>query len=144
MTKTDELTVLLVDDDDVVWEAVARSFRKHEIRHNLVYAKDGQEAIEILLSEHPTKQIAGPLVILLDLNMPRMNGFEFLAKMRADPRLRTHVVFILTTSSDERDRSRAYSEHVAGYMVKDAVGPQFAKLSQLLSRYRESVELPND
>ncbi|MCB1772583.1 MAG: response regulator [Gammaproteobacteria bacterium] len=144
MTRQTELTVLLVDDDDVVWEAVARSFRKYELSHKLVCAKDGQEAIDILTDRHTEKQVTGPLVILLDLNMPRMNGFEFLARMRGDERLRQHVVFILTTSSDERDRSRAYSEYVAGYMVKDALGPQFAKLSQLLSHYRSSVELPND
>ena len=144
MIKQTELTVLLVDDDDVVWESVARSFRKYELPHKLVCTKDGQEAIEVLTNQHPTKQLKGPLVILLDLNMPRMNGFEFLSRMRRDENLKQHVVFILTTSSDERDRSRAYSEYVAGYMVKDALGPQFAKLSQLLSHYRSSVELPND
>jgi CheY-like chemotaxis protein len=144
MSSTHELTVLLVDDDDVVWEAVERSFLQHGFRHELICAADGHEALQILRSQHPSKQIAGPLVILLDLNMPRMNGFEFLAEVRADESLRSHVVFILTTSGDERDRTRAYAEHVAGYMVKDAVGPQFAKLSQLLSRYRESVKLPNE
>jgi CheY-like chemotaxis protein len=144
MTPPPELTVLLVDDDDVVWEAVARSFRKYELPHKLVCAKDGQEAIEILSGQHSTKSLTGPFVILLDLNMPRMNGFEFLSRMRADEELKKHVVFILTTSSDERDRSRAYSEYVAGYMVKDSVGPQFAKLSRLLSHYRNTVELPND
>ena len=122
----------------------SRSFRKHDLPHALVCAKDGQEALDILSGRHAGKSIDAPLVILLDLNMPRMNGFEFLAHMRADERLRSHVVFILTTSSDERDRTRAYAEYVAGYMVKDAVGPQFAKLSELLSRYRASVELPND
>ena len=143
MAATDELTVLLVDDDDIVWEAVGRSFRKHNLPHKLVCAQDGQEAIEILESRHPSKSVAGPLVILLDLNMPRMNGFEFLSRLRADPDLQSYVTFVLTTSGDETDRARAYSEHVAGYMIKDAVGPQFAKLSQLLTHYRGSVELPN-
>ena len=74
--------------------------------------------------------------------MPVMNGFEFLEYIRNDELLQDTVIFILTTSNDDNDRSRAYDNNVAGYMVKSAVGPQFAKLAALLCAYKNAVE-PN-
>jgi len=74
--------------------------------------------------------------------MPRMNGFEFLQHLRADPNLHDEVVFVLTTSDADTDRTRAYHENIAGYMVKASVGPQFSKLAQLLQSYRSAVRLP--
>lgn len=138
------LTIFLIDDDDVACEAVVRSFRKHEIPFPIVTAGDGAEALEILRGQHPHKKLIGPIIILLDLNMPRMNGFEFLQALRADPALSSHVVFVLTTSNDDGDRTRAYADHIAGYMVKSLVGPQFGKLASLLLGYRASVLLQND
>jgi len=143
MNDSSELTVFLIDDDDVACESVERSFKKHEIPFPIVTAQDGIEALEILRGQNPSKQFTGPIVILLDLNMPRMNGFEFLQAMRSDPTLSSNVVFVLTTSNDDNDRSRAYAEHIAGYMVKSSVGPQFSKLANLLMNYRSSVTLPS-
>lgn len=142
MSNPSQLTVFLIDDDDVACESVERSFKKHDIPYPIVTAHDGKEALEILRGQHPSKKIALPLVILLDLNMPRMNGFEFLQELRADPALSSHVVFVLTTSNDDNDRARAYAEHIAGYMVKSMVGPQFSKLTNLLQSYRSAVNLP--
>lgn len=141
-TTAPELTVLLVDDDDVACEAVTRSFKKYSIPFPIVTAQDGQEALEILRGQHPSKHLLDPFVILLDLNMPRMNGFEFLQVLRNDPILSSHIVFVLTTSNDDSDRTRAYAEHIAGYMVKSSVGPQFSKLANLLVNYRSSVTFP--
>lgn len=81
-------------------------------------------------------------LVLLDLNMPRMNGLEFMAELRADEELHSTVVFILTTSSRDLDRSQAYRENAAGYIVKSAVGPQFSKLTSLLATYGDTVRLP--
>ena len=75
--------------------------------------------------------------------MPRMNGFEFLEALRGDAELRESVVFVLSTSDADADRSRAYHELVAGYMVKSAIGPQFSKLAKLLKQYTETIWLPN-
>ena len=137
-----ELNVLLIEDDDVEAEAVLRSVRKHGLNMPIVIAGDGQEALDVLRDQHPQHSLARPYVILLDLNMPRMNGFEFLSELRADSDLSHSVVFVLTTSDNEIDKSRAYQDHVAGYMVKSTIGPQFRKLAQLLEDYREAVELP--
>ncbi|MDH5301887.1 MAG: response regulator [Gammaproteobacteria bacterium] len=142
MTNSETITVLLVDDDDVACESVIRSFKKNNVQFPVVTAGDGLEALAILRGENKEKVINHPYVILLDLNMPRMNGFEFLQELRADENLSSDVVFILTTSNDDNDRTRAYAEHIAGYMVKSLVGPQFARLAHLLVGYREAVRLP--
>ncbi len=136
------LNIVLVDDDDVAAEAVIRSVRRAGIDCPIVWAEDGQVALDILRGQDATRQAPRPRIILLDLNMPRMNGFEFLECVRADAQLKDEVIFVLTTSSDDTDRSRAYNEHVAGYMVKSAVGPQFARLTHLLEGYHRAVYLP--
>jgi CheY-like chemotaxis protein len=135
-------SVLIVDDDDVATEGVLRSFRKSQINCATVTAEDGLEALEVLRGQNPQKSIAEPMIILLDLNMPRMNGFEFLEALRADEVLRSKVVFVLTTSARDTDMARAYAENIAGYMVKSSVGPQFSRLASFLGKYAEAVKLP--
>jgi len=136
------LTILLVDDDDVACESVMRSFKKNGIPFPITTAGDGVEALEILRGKHKEKTIGPHTVILLDLNMPRMNGFEFLAEIRQDASLASSIIFVLTTSDSDSDRIRAYEDNIAGYMIKSAVGPQFSKLASLLVGYNQSVELP--
>ena len=142
MSESAPLNVLLVEDDDVAAEAVVRSLQRAGIPCTVTWVEDGQAALEVLRGQNNRQQAPRPRLILLDLNMPRMNGFEFLEVVRADPQLKEEVIFVLTTSSADSDRSRAYDENVAGYMVKSAVGPQFAKLTQLLDGYRRAVQLP--
>lgn len=137
-----DCTVLLVDDDDVAIEGVQRSFRKYRVPCPTVTAGDGAEALRVLRGEHHDKRIDTPVIVLLDLNMPVMDGFQFLDALRADPRLQRTVVFILTTSAREQDRCRAYDGHVAGYMVKSSVGPQFARLAGFVDLYAATQKLP--
>ena len=134
--------VLLVDDDDVDVDVVKRGFRKHKIANPIVVAQDGIEAIEILQGTEDREPLPRPYVILLDLNMPRMNGFEFLKAIRQDPRLHDSIVFVLTTSDNETDLLQAYKEHIAGYMVKSQVGPSFKTAIDMLSQYWTVVVLP--
>ncbi len=136
------INILLVEDDDVAAEAVSRNLKKLSLDYPIIHANDGLEALEILSNKHSEKKIAKPFLVLLDLNMPRMNGFEFLNTIRNDDQLKDSVVFVLTTSDDDKDRSRAYHECIAGYMVKSSVGPQFAKLAALLESYKMAVTLP--
>ncbi|MEO8154021.1 MAG: response regulator [Rhizobacter sp.] len=142
MIDTLNLNILLVEDDDVAAESVMRGLIRSGVNAPVVWAQDGEIALQVLRSADPERHAPRPRVVLLDLNMPRMNGFEFLQHARADPVLRDEVVFVLTTSDTDADRTRAYHENVAGYMVKAAVGPQFAKLAQLLQSYRLAVRLP--
>ncbi len=118
------LTILLVEDDDVAAESVVRSLKHIGLDIPVVWAEDGEVALRLLRDADPLRPVPRPRVVLLDLNMPRMNGFEFLQHLRADPALHNEVVFVLTTSDDDSDRTRAYHENIAGYMVKTAVGPR--------------------
>lgn len=136
------LTLLLVEDDDVAAEAVVRNLAKAGLDFPVVWTQDGEQALAALRGDDPARPVPRPRVTLLDLNMPRMNGFEFLQILRADARLCDDVVFVLTTSDAEADRVRAYHEHIAGYMVKAAAGPQFARLAQLLGLYQHHIRLP--
>jgi CheY-like chemotaxis protein len=139
---SNKLTILLVDDDGVDAEAVERAFRKADVSTPLVVASDGVEALEKLRGTDGSPPLPRPLVILLDLNMPRMNGIEFLDELRADPALRDHVVFVLTTSDDNRDKIAAYQRQVAGYLVKSNVGHNFTQLINLLQHYEDLIEMP--
>jgi CheY-like chemotaxis protein len=143
MTGAQPINLLLVEDDDVAAEAVVRGLHRHDMNCPVIPAEDGNAALQILRGNHTAQRIDKPYLVLLDLNMPRMNGFEFLAALRADSELRDTVVFVLTTSSAESDRARAYQENIAGYIVKSATGPQFSGLARFLTEYRRAVQLPS-
>lgn len=136
-----QINILVVDDDDVTVEIVERSLKKVSDRFKVFGALDGLAALQILRGDG-VPQISKPYMILLDLNMPRMNGFEFLETIRADEKLAHAVVFVLTTSDNDNDRTRAYHENIAGYMVKSAVGAQFTRLTSMLCEYSSAVRLP--
>ena len=142
MNHAPTFSVLLVDDDDVAAEAVVRGLRKNELTFPIVVAEDGQVALQILRGQNATRRIAKPYLVLLDLNMPRMNGFEFLHALRADLVLRSTLVFVLSTSDSDSARARAYDENIAGYMVKSGLGPQLKGLARFLTEYGSAVLLP--
>jgi CheY-like chemotaxis protein len=138
-----EVNILLVEDDEVDVMAVKRSFRELKIANTLFEARDGIEALELLRGSQGTPPIPSPFIILLDLNMPRMNGIEFLEEIRKDPHLHSSVVFVMTTSSDENDRIRAYNYNVAGYVLKHSPGRTFMDAVSMLEHYWRIVELPD-
>ena len=133
-----EASILLVDDDDIDAMGVERALTKLKLANPFVRARDGIDGLEIMRSN----SIVSPYLLLLDLNMPRMNGIEMLKELRADPKLSSTVVFVLTTSDDDKDKVAAYSEHIAGYIVKNKLDSDFTELMQLLDHYWRLVELP--
>ncbi len=141
MMKTDEVRILLVEDDDIDAMGVQRAFFKEKIANDILRAKDGVEALEILRGQSGNS-IESPYIILLDLNMPRMNGLEFLEEIRKDEKLKESIVFVLTTSTDDQDITRSYSHSIAGYIVKSDAGRGFLNLVGMLDRYWHVVELP--
>ena len=98
--------------------------------------------MQILRGEHATLQIAKPLLVLLDLNLSGMNGFEFLRQVRSDKELRTTLIFVLSTCGAAIDRARAYQENIAGFMMKSDVGPQSSGLARFLREYGLINHLP--
>jgi CheY-like chemotaxis protein len=130
--------VLLIEDNEVDVEAVRRAFEKHRIANPIVVASDGQAGLAALRDG----RIRRPYVILLDLNLPRMSGLEFLQALRADPLLTDSVVFVLTTSKRDEDKLAAYRNQIAGYMVKSEVGEGLLRLVRLFGTYFQIVTLP--
>jgi CheY-like chemotaxis protein len=108
-------TILLVDDDDLDVISVQRTLKKLDTEYSLYTAYNGKEALAMLTDqENPVI----PDVILLDLNMPKMNGVEFLKTIRGNPQLREVKVFIMTTSAESGDRSITEQLGIAGYIIK--------------------------
>jgi len=112
------LNILLIEDNDVDVDMVRRGLKKIKAEGALVRARDGQEALEILLQQPLEDQLAHPFVVLLDINMPRMNGHEFLYCLRQDPRISDTRVIVFTTSDNPKDVARAYDQNAVGYFVK--------------------------
>jgi len=136
------VSILLIEDDDIDAEGIERAFKKQKIANPITRASDGIEALAHLRGESAAGTLESPYIILLDINMPRMNGHEFLKEVRADDKLNHCVIFVLTTSDDERDIEQAYEQHVAGYIVKSRAGEDFSALVGLVDHYWRYVELP--
>lgn len=134
--------VLLVEDDEIEAEAVLRAFRRLQLSDRITVASDGLDALSILRGQHGQNPVPYPYIVLLDLNMPRMSGFEFLDAVRYDPKLKRCVVFVLTTSNREEDKLAAYDRQVAGYLVKSQLGDDFVRLTEILSVYEQVIEFP--
>ena len=135
MGEKEPLSVLVVDDDEVDREAVHRALR--DLPLTVADASNGNDALAMLRGS-----VKNPRVVLADINMPMMDGFELIDAIRADESLASTVVFILTSSSRETDQVKAYSRNVAGYMVKGELGSRMGHLSSLLSAYAAAIRLP--
>ena len=133
------LNILLVEDDQVDVMNVKRAFDKNRIANPLYVAADGIQALEMLRTDQVPRERR---LVLLDLNMPRMSGIEFLRELRADPVLHLTPVVVLTTSDDERDKINAYDLNVAGYLLKPVTFINFVETMAALNKYWTLVELP--
>jgi len=138
------INVLLVEDDEVDIMNVRRAFKKNNITNPLYVANNGIEALDMLRGKGSEINAipSSRRIILLDLNMPRMGGLEFLQELRADPELRATPVIVLTTSNQDRDRIEAYSLNVAGYILKPVTFANFAEVMATLNKYWALCELP--
>jgi CheY-like chemotaxis protein len=126
--------LVVIDDDDVDVESVVRSLNRNGIFGEITVFRDGLDALRAL-QQDPARPPSRPLLILLDLDLPRLNGLEFLDALRSDPRLRGTIVFVLTLSDRTEDKLAAYDRQVAGYLLKSRLGENFALLPKLLRSY---------
>lgn len=134
--------ILLVEDDPVDAESIIRTLQRYQIDSPYTHVVDGVEALQALRGEHGYDPVPKPYIVLLDINMPRMNGLEFLSALRRDPDLKHSVVFILTTSDRDEDITAAYNKQIAGYLLKSKVSEDFLEFIKLLNLYRVMIEMP--
>jgi CheY-like chemotaxis protein len=136
-------SLLLIDDDEVDIMTVKRAFKKNNITNPLYIAHNGLEALAMLRGDAMPKLLIGQRrLILLDLNMPKMGGIEFLRELRADPELKPIPVIVLTTSNEDQDKVEAYNFNVAGYIIKPVTFTKFVEAVETLNRYWTLSEMP--
>jgi CheY-like chemotaxis protein len=136
------LELVLVEDDEVEIEAVMRALRGLRIAHDLTVFRTGAGALHSLRQQRQHLQCAYPFFMLLDLSMPGVPGLQLLRQLREDPLLRAAIVFVLTNSDNEEDKYAAYDLHVAGYLIKSNLGPNYERLGELIRAYYQVVEFP--
>lgn len=133
---------MFVDDDEICVMGLQRTMKKLNLINPVTVAKDGIEALELLRSKVDQDNVLPPLIITLDLSMPRMGGLEFLDEIRKNPMFNKLVVFVLTTSNTPADIASAYDKNIAGYIVKDNPTETFRAVCSLLHNYSRLIVLP--
>jgi CheY-like chemotaxis protein len=138
-----QIQILLVEDDEVDVMNVQRALKKNQITAPLYRAANGIEALTMLRTDSGlSKGSNRRLLILLDLNMPKMGGLEFLRELRSDADLRHLPVVILSTSKQDRDLITAYELNVAGYILKPVTFSNFVETIAVLNHYWSLSEMP--
>jgi CheY-like chemotaxis protein len=132
--------VLLVEDDSVDAMTVKRALKDLNVTNPLVHTLNGEEALEYLKGNGNKK----PCVILLDLNMPKMNGIEFLQVVKVNDSLKRIPVIVLTTSQEEQDKINSFKLGVAGYMLKSINYKEFVEIIRTINLYWTLSELPDE
>ena len=135
--------LVVIDDDEVDVESIVRSLNRNGIFGQITVFNDGLEALRALQAPESNGLRTRPLLILLDLDLPRLSGFEFLDALRCDPQLQGTVVFVLTLSDRAEDKLEAYDRQVAGYFLKTSLGQDFSLLPRLLRSYCRLVAWPS-
>jgi len=131
--------ILLVEDDRIDAMTVQRALKDIKVLNEVIIRENGEEALEFL--RDGTNQ--NPAIILLDLNMPKMNGIEFLEAAKTDDAIKRIPVIVLTTSHGEWDRVKSFNLGVAGYMVKPVDYLQFVEVIRVIDLYWTLSELPD-
>jgi len=134
--------ILHIEDDEVDAEMVVRALRTHRLDTPYTLARDGVEARSLLRGQDGHPRLSQPYVILMDINLPRMNGIEFLHVLRQDADLERSIVFVLTTSNRDEDKVATYNEQIAGYILKAKAGEDVRRVLRLLDSYNYCVEFP--
>ena len=133
-------SVMLVEDDNVDVMTVKRAFKDLNIKNQLIITTNGEEALEYLNNNDNTT----PCIILLDLNMPKMNGLEFLRTIKTDENLKKIPVVVLTTSSQQEDITESFMFGVAGYIVKSVDYIEFTQAIKTINLYWTLSKVPSN
>ena len=131
--------ILLLEDDTVDAMTVKRALKDLKVTNKLVRTANGEEALTYLRDENNTK----PCLILLDLNMPKMNGVEFLKVAKTEEKLKKIPAIVMTTSKDDKDRIISYQLNVAGFIIKPIDYKKFVEVIRIIDLYWTLSELPD-
>ena len=141
---TAQMTILLVEDNDLDIEFFKRGLKRAGISYPLIIARDGEEALQVLNGNLHESALSHPFVVLLDINMPRMNGHEFLEAVRASEELKSLRVFVFTTSQNKKDVNLAYQQNVSGYIVKPNSSVELVEVLRGLHEFLTLCENPSE
>lgn len=133
-----EKPILIVDDDIVDIMTIRRAFKEIKVTNPTVAKSNGEEALEYL-NDTETED---PCIVLLDLNMPKMNGIEFLQKLQENEKKKHIPIVVLTTSKDEHDKVQSFDLGVAGYMLKPVDYDRFVEVMRAIYSYWVLSETP--
>jgi CheY-like chemotaxis protein len=141
---TQQLVVLLAEDDDGHATLVQRNLKRAGIANEVVRASDGQEALDYLRCQgrHAARVPNGPLLLLLDINMPRVDGVEVLRQIKADDRTARTPVIMLTTTDDPREVERCYQLGCSVYVTKPVAYEEFIEAIKRLGLFLAIVKVP--
>ncbi|MBT8138944.1 MAG: response regulator [Gammaproteobacteria bacterium] len=129
---------LLVEDDEMDIHIFKRAHKKLGLRHPVVVKDDAESALQLLLNPNSSRDA----LVVLDINMPRMNGFEFLRRLRKEQKHRNQCVFIMSSSDSDSDIERAYDLGASGYFVKHQKFEQTLASVKVMDDFIGLVELP--
>ncbi len=143
---TTELVILMAEDDDGHAYLIEQNLREGGLVNTIVRARDGQEALDFIRCEgaHAGRVPNGPLLVLLDLNMPRVDGEEVLRRLKADPRTDQLPVIVLTTTDDPREIRRCYELGCASYVTKPVEYDKFVEAVRRLGLFLSIVRVPRE
>jgi CheY-like chemotaxis protein len=130
--------ILLVEDDQVDKMTVVRALKEIHVTNPLIHRENGEEAVHYLQDPASEK----PCIVLLDLNMPIMNGLEFLKAVKNDDKLKRIPIVVLTTSEEQQDKINSFDLGVAGYMAKPVDYRQFVEVMRSIDAYWTISEMP--
>ena len=133
------IEILMVEDNPSDVRLTREAFKDAKVLNNMSVATDGEDALKFLKREGPYKDAPRPDLILLDLNLPKMNGKEVLGEIKRDPDLKRIPVVVLTTSDNEQDVRKAYDLHVNAYVRKPVDLDQFIKIVEAVEGFWLSV-----
>lgn len=135
--------ILHIEDDEVDSMVMKRALKKTELDFTYHHAKNGLEALDMLRGANGAEKLEPrPSVILLDLNMPQMNGHEFLRELRSDPLLKPISVYVISTSNDDKDREEAFAQNVAGYILKPLTLEKYVEAIDTLNKFWQLTQMP--
>ena len=145
MGNLNEVSILIVEDDDGHARLIEKNLRRANITNGITRVHNGREALDCLFSEgeFAGKERPSPLLVLLDLNMPVMDGYQVLGHMKADPRTQRVPVIVLTTTDDAREVSRCYELGCSVYITKPVEYERFSEAIQQLGLFMSIVTVPD-